>query len=334
MALGIHDLLNLPAWRAFDIDDSGRILAGYDAAGSLQLVELAPDGGATPLTALPGPCSGRYLPGRRAAVVVHDDGGNERSQLSVLRLDTPPAEPVGLDALEPLVRDPKYIHTLIDVDADRIVYSTNRRNGVDFDVVLRSLADGTETVVYDGGGNVEDVALAPGRADGVLALVGARPASEQLLAFGRPEDAGAVRELTGADEHAQYNGLQWRPDGTALLVHANPDREFVAVLALDPATGGWTELVADPEHDLRARLSRTGAPCWWPRTWTAPRGSRCTTRSPVNGCAACSCRPRAGPSASRCRGRSGRRTRAGSCCPSPARPSPATCCGSRPRPGR
>jgi acetyl esterase/lipase len=257
MALGIHDLLNLPVWRAFDIDDSGRILAGHDAAGSLQLVELAPDGTATPLTALPGPCSGRYLPGRRAAVVVHDDGGDERSQLSLLRLDPPPAEPVGLDGLEPLVHDPRYIHTLIDVDADRIVYSTNRRNGVDFDVVLRSTADGTERVAYDGGGNVEDVAVAPGRADGVLALVGARPASEQLLAFGGGE-AGTVRELTGADEHAQYNGLQWRPDGTALLVHANPDREFVALLAFDPVGGRWSEILADPGHDLRAHLSPDG----------------------------------------------------------------------------
>ena len=118
----------------------------------MQLVELAPDGSVTPLTALPGPCSGRYLRGGRAVIVQHDDGGNERAQLSVLRLDPLSAEPVGLDGLEPLVRDARYIHRLIEVEAERIVFLTNRRNSVDFDVVLRSTEDGTESVAYDGAG--------------------------------------------------------------------------------------------------------------------------------------------------------------------------------------
>jgi len=256
MALDIHDLLNLPAWRAFDIDDEGRILAGHDASGSIQLVELAPDGTATALTALPGPCSGRYLKGRREVVVVHDDGGNERAQLSLLRLDPLPGAPVGLDGLDPLVHDPRYIHSLIEVEADRIVYSTNRRNGVDFDVVLRSIADGTETVAYDGGGNVEELAVAPRRADGVLVRAGRAPMSEQLLAFDGP--GAAAVPLTEPDEHAQHNCVQWRPDGSSLIVNGNPDREFTAVLQYDPATGSWTELVADPEHDVRGRISPDG----------------------------------------------------------------------------
>ena len=256
MALGMNELLNLPVWRAFDIDEAGRILAGYDGSGSLQLVELGPDGTVTALTDLPGPCSGRYLPGERVVVVKHDQGGNERSQLSLLRLDPLPAQPVGLDGLEPLVHDERYIHTLIDVEPERLVYVTNRRNGVDFDVVLRSIADGTETVAYDAGGNVEAVAVAPGRADGVLAVAGARPVSEQLLAFGGGGDE--VRDLTGADEHAHHGDPQWRPDGRTLIVNSNRDCEFVAVLQLDPASGEWTELVADPAHDVHGFLSPDG----------------------------------------------------------------------------
>jgi len=256
MALGMNELLNLPVWRAFDIDEAGRILAGYDGSGSLQLVELGADGTVTPLTALPGPCSGRYLPGERAVIVKHDQGGNERSQLSLLRLDPPPAQPVGLDGLDPLVHDERYIHTLIDVEPERLVYVTNRRNGVDFDVVLRSIADGTETVAYNAGGNVEAVAVAPGRTDGVLAVAGARPVSEQLLAFGGA--GGAVHELTGADEHAHHGDPQWRPDGRTLIVNSNRDREFVAVLQFDLVSGEWTELVADPAHDVHGYLSPDG----------------------------------------------------------------------------
>jgi dipeptidyl aminopeptidase/acylaminoacyl peptidase len=256
MALGITELLNLPIWRAFDVDDAGRVLAGYDGSGTLQLVELALDGTVTPLTALPGPCSGRYLRGERAVIVQHDDGGNERAQLSVLRLDQLPAEPVDLDGLEPLVRDARYIHQLVDVEAERIVFKTNRRNGVDFDVVLRSTADGTETVAYDGGGYVDGVAVAPGRVDGVVAVGSKMPVSEQLLGFSGA--GGEVRELTGAQEHASHADPQWRPDGSTLIVNTNRDREFIAVLQFDPTSGQWSELVADPEHDLRGTLSPDG----------------------------------------------------------------------------
>src|SRR6266699_5067159 len=154
MAIGIRELLDLPVWRAFDVDDAGRILAGSDASGSMQLVELAPDGTATPLTALPGACLGRYLPGggTRTVVVEHDQGGDERQQLSLLPLDPPPAEPVGLDGLVPLVRDPRYFHNLTSVQPGRVVYTTNRRNDIDFDVIARDVASGHETVIYDQGG--------------------------------------------------------------------------------------------------------------------------------------------------------------------------------------
>ena len=256
MPLGISELLNLPVWRAFDIDDTGRILAGYDGSGSLQLVEIAPDGSVTPLTALAGPCSGRYLRGERAVIVQHDNGGDERTQLSVLRLDPLPEAPVALDGLEPLVRDERYIHRLIGVEEGRLVYLTNRRNGVDFDIVLRSSADGAESVAYDGGGAVLTAAVVPGQVDGVLSVSSMQPASHQLLGFSGA--GGEVRELTGADEHAQHASPQWRPDGRTLIVNSNRDREFVAVFQFDPATGEWSELVADPEHDVRGTLSPDG----------------------------------------------------------------------------
>ena len=84
--MDIAKLLAITLYRAFDIDADGRILVGSDATGSVQLVEIQPDGSAAPLTALPGACTGRYLPGERAVIVSHDDGGNERYQLSLLRL--------------------------------------------------------------------------------------------------------------------------------------------------------------------------------------------------------------------------------------------------------
>ena len=259
MGLGVVELLSLPAWQAFDIDDEGRVLAGYNGSGSVQLVELAVDGTATPLTALPGPCRGRYLPGERSVVVVHDEGGNERSQLSLLRLDQPPVQPVTVAGLEPLVRDGRFIHNLLAVEPGRIVYATNRRNGVDFDLIVRSTVDGAESVVYDDGGLISQVGLAPGRTDIAVTRSTAVPMSQQLLvSSGGRDGSSRARELSPATEPAQHLGPQWLPDGAALIVSGNLGREFTAVFRVDPDTGERTELVADPGHDLVGHLSPDG----------------------------------------------------------------------------
>src|SRR5580700_6652310 len=144
MSPDLDRLLNVTTYRAFDIDDGQRILAGSDEAGATQLAEISPDGGMMALTALPGACTGRYLPGERAVIVSHDDGGNERHQLSLLRLPVPAGQPAGLADLEPLIADPRYMHVLADVKPGLVCYLTNRRNGVDFDPVIRQLADGSE----------------------------------------------------------------------------------------------------------------------------------------------------------------------------------------------
>src|SRR6185437_10887481 len=120
MGLDLQRLLGVTLYRGFDTDAGGAILAGSDETGSTQLIEITPAGAVTALTALPGPCSGRYLPGERAVIVSHDDGGNERHQLSLLPL--PAGGPAGLDDLQPLVRDPRFIHLLADVAPGRVCY--------------------------------------------------------------------------------------------------------------------------------------------------------------------------------------------------------------------
>ncbi len=136
--IDVATLLELRTWTAFDVDEAGRVLAGHDETGSRQLVEIDPGGTRRPLTALPGACSGRYLPGQRTVVVEHDTDGDERAQLSLLHPDDIEA-PVGLAGLEPLVRDPAHVNPLVDVGPGWVAYATNRRDGVDFDVVVRDL---------------------------------------------------------------------------------------------------------------------------------------------------------------------------------------------------
>ncbi|MVA77776.1 S9 family peptidase, partial [Auraticoccus sp. F435] len=263
----VRQLLDLTSWQAFDIDADGRVLAGHDALGSLQLVEIDTDGTRTPLTDLPSRCSGRYVPGRRQVVVQHDNGGDELMQLSLLSLDPLPTRPVTLDELTPLVRDPASMHVLRDVTPGTVVYSTNRRNQVDMDVVVRDLATGEETCVYDGGGYVADTVVSADHGSVAITALSLRPASTRVFLAGpRAVGDGAV---TDPDEHAQHHSVAWAAGDEALLLSSNSGREFTAVFRVSLDGASWQPLVVDDEHDLLL--------------WTSPDASAMVVGTLVDG---------------------------------------------------
>lgn len=262
----ITDLLTVHTWRAFDVDDDGRVLAGSDETGSTQLVEVTPgrDGEAptiTRLTALPGACSGRYLPGDRAVIVQHDAGGNERAQLSVLRLDQPPVEPVGIEGLEPVVHNDKYVHQLLDVLPGRVVYSTNRRNDVDFDVVVHNVFVGEEEPIYADGGMVQEAAIAPDSRYLAVTVPGLPADSTQLLLVDTMPETPDVRvfPVTEADELTRLDHLRWLPDSSGLIATTDRERDLARIARYDLTTEQWTDLVTSAEHELCAWPSPDGA---------------------------------------------------------------------------
>ena len=289
----INALLDLTAWAVFDVDPEGRILAGNDESGSMQLVEIAPDGTRTQLTALPSRCSGRYVPGTRLVVVQHDNGGDERTQLSLLDLapfdgtaasspagpalpDSRPAAtplpvhlPATLEALTPLVHDPEHKHDLADVSAGSVVFLTNRRDGVDFDLVVHDLATGTETTLYDGGGYLAAAVASHDRRSVAITVLSSRPRSTQILVAGGDGEDGTTA-LTAPDEHAHHSQVAWTADDDALVMASDHDREFAAVVRVRPPeanspedTGSpddtvWHTLVEADDHDLEVVLSPDG----------------------------------------------------------------------------
>jgi protease II len=260
----VHDLLDIRVWTGFDIDPDGRVLAGTDDLGSLQLVEIAPDGTRTPLTDLPSRCSGRYLPGSRAVVVEHDNGGDEHMQLSVLDLSEPLGRPATLDDLEPLVADPQHMHNVQDVTETSLVYSTNRRNDVDMDVVVRDLASGDERVVFDEGGYVAETVLSHDGSRMVVNRLSLLPNSMVVGVAG----AGGMRTLTDEEELAFHEQVAWSADDESIVMSSNHGREFTAVVSLT-LDGEWRTLVEDPKHDLLV--------------WTAPDGAALLVGTLIDG---------------------------------------------------
>jgi prolyl oligopeptidase PreP (S9A serine peptidase family) len=261
MALDFVRMLDIRLYRAFDMAPDGRVLAGSDDSGSTQLVELLPDGTSVPLTALPGACTGRYLPGGQAVIVSHDDGGNERHQLSLLRLPIPADEPAGLDQLEPLVSDPRYMHVLADVQPGLVCYLTNRRNGVDFDPVIRWLADGSERQLVLADAMFSEASASPdGRWLALTVESKITAASAHLVLADLASAPGAERlaEITPADAQAWNGVLAWAPDSSALYFTSSNDREFTGTARYDLAGGRISWLVTSEDSDLTSWLSPDG----------------------------------------------------------------------------
>jgi dipeptidyl aminopeptidase/acylaminoacyl peptidase len=251
----ITSLLDLQTWQVFDIDPDGRILAGNDERGSLQLVELGIDGSRTPLTDLPSRCSGRYVPGSspRRVVVEHDTDGDERMQLSLLTIE-PGRAPYPLEELTPLVRDPEFMHVLQDVTETTVIYSTNRRNGVDMDVIVRDLDSGAETILYDGGGYVATVTASHDQRSVAVTTLSLQPASTAVFLAGARSGP-----ITDPDEHAQHRSAAWAAGDDAVIMSSNHDREYTAVVRVAADGSEWEQLITADDHDLLVDVSPDGS---------------------------------------------------------------------------
>lgn len=244
----LKTLLSLPTVMAFDVDSEGRLLVGYDGSGIRQIHEVEPDGQWRALTALDDTVrAARFVPDSSKVVVEHDSGGDERGQLSILNLEDR-SGPDGLPGLTPLVHDPEYFHHLADATPTRILFLTNRRNNVDFDLIARDLETGAETVLYDGGGYVASVHASPDERLAVIVLAGGPGNSTQLLLV--DVTTRAVMELTAYDAPNYQDGPSWLPDSSAFVVASDAGRDRLALRRYDLGTATWTDLLVNDEHDL------------------------------------------------------------------------------------
>ncbi len=139
------------------------------------------------------------MPGRRQVLVEHDSGGDEKWQISLLDLGAEPRLPAGLDDLTPVVRDPAHMNVLHDVTPTSLIYSTNRRNEVDMDIVVRDLDSGEETVVFDDGGYVVLTSVSHDESSVAVTALSLQPHGT-VVSLAGPRGSGA---LTDPEEHGQ-----------------------------------------------------------------------------------------------------------------------------------
>ena len=234
----VKSLLEARSAVALDADADGNLLVASNLSGTMQLFELAP--GATslrPITDFAEPASGAYRPGHHEVVVSMDTGGNECHQLYLADLDDPPLGET--TKLRPIAVDQAAMHQLAGVSHDGrlVAFLTNRRNRIDFDLVVRDLETGSERCYYDGGGYcAPSSGFSPD--DRYLAFhrLGQRALDLDLLLVDLKTGVVAVVEAHD-DEAAEVGPPAWL-SSTSFVVSSNVGRDLTALVRHDLGADG------------------------------------------------------------------------------------------------
>jgi dipeptidyl aminopeptidase/acylaminoacyl peptidase len=163
-----------------------------------------------------------------------DEGGNERTQLYLEG--------------EPLAVDQGYIHRFPHASRDGalLAYSTNRRNGVDFDVVVRKLESGEERA-FELEGLWANGSFSPDGRWLVADRRGALSGDDDLFLLG--VESGEVVHITPHEGVAEYLTPVWSADGSSLYAATNEGRDTLAIARYELPTQRW-EVVHESEWDL------------------------------------------------------------------------------------
>ena len=226
-------------------DDGSTLLVASNAPGTQQLFLLPARGGTlTQLTEFDEPVNGRFLPDGRILLEM-DERGNERTQLYVFE-----REP------EPLVVDPRFKHDTprVSRDGTLLAYATNRRNGVDFDVVARTLAGGEERVFEIGGYAAVD-SVSPNGGWIAVEKLGARSGDGDLFLFAPA--TGETVHVTPHELEAEWYSTAWLPDSSGFFAATNDGRDTFAIARFEISSARWRTVV-ESEWDLDCVADEAG----------------------------------------------------------------------------
>lgn len=213
--------------------DGSWLLVASDLSGTRQLYRLPLESGELEqLTNYAEPVEGQLLPDDRLLLEI-DEGGNERTQLYLEG--------------DPLVVDPRYIHRSPHVshDGSLLAYSTNRRNGLDFDIVVRQLEGGEERA-FELGGWCAAGEFSPDGRWVVAGQLGELSGDSNLFLLG--VEGGEVVHVTPHDGAAEYTDPVWLADSSGFLCATNEGRDTFAISRYTLG-GGW-EIEHEADWDL------------------------------------------------------------------------------------
>ncbi|HKT39094.1 MAG TPA: alpha/beta fold hydrolase, partial [Ktedonobacterales bacterium] len=219
-----------------------------------------------------------YSPVDDQLIISGDIGGNERTQLFLMRVREDGDGATGT-VLIPLTNQPEVIHAFgggqedgsasngWSPDGKRIVYATNARDTRFFDIYERSVddLDAAPRLVLQHDGTNYPASYAP---DGHAVLVQRLDSNVRNALLLVDTTSGEVRQLTpemsdspngaGSGSPARHVSPQWSADGRGLYLLSDRGRQFLSLAWLDLATAEMTYLREDQWNAEGLALSRDG----------------------------------------------------------------------------
>jgi dipeptidyl aminopeptidase/acylaminoacyl peptidase len=253
----LESFLNVRAASAPSFSPDGRHLAFLtNITGVTQVWQVSVEGGwPTQLTFHRESVRGvHYSPTRHELLYTMDAGGDEKTQLFLLRGVAGNTEHGLGDGWEsvPLCPDPKAVHSFggWSRDGKLVAFSANRDDPSRFDIHVLKIGEKEPRLVQKGPG-------------GYYSSAGFSPDDASLLVFRMESNfnhdlyvvevaTGKARHLTPHEGDAQYEGAAWSHDGKHVYcVSTHGGRDLAGLARIEVATGK-IEFVATPEHEVEA----------------------------------------------------------------------------------
>lgn len=223
-------------------DDGRSILISTRFGETNQLHVVAqPMGARRQITFYDEPVGGGFLPGSggKRVLLSKDVGGNENYQLHELDLQTGRATTFS---------DGKSRHqSLVAARSGKLVaFSSNARNGRDFDIYVRPEGSAPR-LVWEVSGSFGASAFSPDESK----LLVQEYLSERETRWHMLDIAsGESQPITPPAPAFYYGGGVWSPDGRYLYFTSDRDGDFRKLYQLDLSYGNWKCLTADLEWDV------------------------------------------------------------------------------------
>ncbi len=191
--------------------------------------------------------SAEYSPTEDEMVFGMDAGGNERSQLFLLRDGE----------VTDLTGDPEAIHYPggFSPDGRRIAFTATRRNGTDFDVFVQDVSGGEPETAWEVSGYHTVAGWAP---DGGALIVSRHRSNVNNDLYRLDLGTGETTLLTPHEGDARFSGACMTPDGENLYLATDRDGEFLRLARLHLATLELRYLTPDDWDVEGVELSRDG----------------------------------------------------------------------------
>ncbi len=160
-------------------------------------------------------------------IFLKDDKGNENYQIHLLHIDS--------GVIKPLTEKPQVKHMAVSwsPDGNTVTYSSNEKNGKDFDIYIKNIETGIEECIYANNGYFVNTGFSPQGNYCVFAKANSNVDQELFLYNVQTKELTEITKREAGKEEYYSASVHWAPDESAIYTLSDVGREFKAIWKYD-----------------------------------------------------------------------------------------------------